>query len=246
MSRRGQGLEWRIMFERYDDHARHAIFFARYEASQSGSIEIGALHMLLGILRESGSIFIMAAAGFSVNDLMEECKRALPVGEKLSTSVDMPLSEDCRRALDHATVQADAMKSRRICPIHLALGLMSASGEVSAILAPKGISAAKLLKGVEVVTETASDTRSASGLLEFVSQDELVATSPLNLVNPLPRTGDEIYLTRGKHAETYKVLRVQHHFEGPPVTRTMAHCWLVKVVIEVEAIGGPLEMHDYT
>jgi hypothetical protein len=98
----------------------------------------------------------------------------------------------------------------------------------------------------EVVTETASDTGSASALLEFVSGDELVATSPVNFVNPLPRTGDEIYLSRGKQAETYKVLRVQHHFEGPPVTRTMAHCWLVKVVIEVEVIGIPPEMHDYT
>ena len=234
------------MFERYDDHARHAIFFARYEASQSGSIEIGALHMLLGILRESGSLFTQTAAGFSVNDLMAECRRALPVAEKISTSVDMPLSEECRRALDHATAQADAMKSRRICPIHLALGLMSVSGEVCAILAPRGISAAKLLKGGEVVTETESETGSASALLEFVSRDELVATSPVNFVNPLPRPGDEIYLTRGKQAETYKVLRVQHHFEGPPVTRTMAHCWLVKVVIEVEVSSMPPEMHDYT
>ena len=86
------------MFERYDEHARHIIFFARYEASQSGSIEIGALHMLLGILRESGSLFTQAAAGFSVNDLIAECRRALPIGEKISTSVDMPLSEECRQA----------------------------------------------------------------------------------------------------------------------------------------------------
>ena len=235
------------MFQRYDEHAKRVIFFSRYEASQSGSIEIGALHMLLGILRESGSIFTMAAAGFSVNDLMEECKRALPEGEKISTSVDMPLSEECKQALGHATVQADAMKSRDVSPLHLALGLMAASREVSAILAAKGISAAKLMKNAEVVfTEPAGDTGSASVLLEFVSRDELVATSPLNFANSLPRTGDEIYLTRGRQAETYKVLRVQHHFEGPPATRTMAHCWLVKVVIEVELISMPPETHDYT
>jgi hypothetical protein len=123
---------------------------------------------------------------------------------------------------------------------------MSVSGEVSAILAAKGITESKLGTNAGAVTETAANTGPASALLEFVSQGTLVATSPVNLVNPLPRTGDEVYLTRGKQSESYKVLRVQHHFEGPPATRTMAHCWLVKMVIEVELMGLPPEMNDYT
>jgi len=36
------------MFERYDEAARRALFFARYEASQLGSISIEPEHILLG------------------------------------------------------------------------------------------------------------------------------------------------------------------------------------------------------
>jgi hypothetical protein len=40
------------MFERYTEHGRRTIFFARYEASQLGSPNIETGHVLLGLLRE--------------------------------------------------------------------------------------------------------------------------------------------------------------------------------------------------
>jgi len=36
------------MFERYTERARRVLFFARYEASQLGSISIETEHLLLG------------------------------------------------------------------------------------------------------------------------------------------------------------------------------------------------------
>ena len=41
------------MFERYTERARRVLFFARYEASQLGSLSIETEHLLLGLLRES-------------------------------------------------------------------------------------------------------------------------------------------------------------------------------------------------
>ena len=38
------------MFEKYNEKARRALFFARYEASKLGSRVIEAEHVLLGIL----------------------------------------------------------------------------------------------------------------------------------------------------------------------------------------------------
>src|SRR6476661_8287195 len=116
------------MFEQYDDKARRAVFFARYEASETGSSAINSLHLLLGILRENGALFTVAVNGVSVNALMEECRRALPIeGEKISTSVDLPLSEECKQALEEAAKQAEVLASRTVQPIHLALGLIKAS-----------------------------------------------------------------------------------------------------------------------
>ena len=40
------------MFERYTVRARRVLFFARYEASQLGSISIETEHLLLGLIRE--------------------------------------------------------------------------------------------------------------------------------------------------------------------------------------------------
>jgi hypothetical protein len=67
-------------------------------------------------------------------------------------------------------------------------------------------------------------------------QGKRIATSPIHLVNPLLRAGDEVAITCDAKTETYKVLSVRQCFEGPPPTKTLTHCWLVKVVIEVESI----------
>ena len=40
------------MFERYTEQARRVLFFARYEASQLGSMSIETEHLLLGLIRE--------------------------------------------------------------------------------------------------------------------------------------------------------------------------------------------------
>ena len=40
------------MFEKYNEKARRALFFARYEASKLGSRVIESEHVLLGVLRE--------------------------------------------------------------------------------------------------------------------------------------------------------------------------------------------------
>ena len=40
------------MFEKFNEKARRALFFARYEASKLGSRVIESEHVLLGILRE--------------------------------------------------------------------------------------------------------------------------------------------------------------------------------------------------
>jgi ATP-dependent Clp protease ATP-binding subunit ClpC len=44
------------MFERFDEHVRRSLFFARYEASRSSSRSIGSEHLLLGMLREADPV----------------------------------------------------------------------------------------------------------------------------------------------------------------------------------------------
>ena len=54
------------MFERYTEKARRAIFFARHEATQFGSPYIESEHLLLGLLRETKSLYKLGSSGFLV------------------------------------------------------------------------------------------------------------------------------------------------------------------------------------
>ncbi|HME00854.1 MAG TPA: Clp protease N-terminal domain-containing protein [Terriglobia bacterium] len=118
------------MFERLTEGARRTIFFSRYEASQLGSPEITPEHLLLGLLREAKVLlgdFLPAHRGEDIRRQIEE--QSPPAGEKLSTSVDMPLSSASKKVLDRAAEEADRLKDATIGNEHLFLGLLGLVGE---------------------------------------------------------------------------------------------------------------------
>src|SRR5438034_7164458 len=91
------------MFERYTEKARRVIFFARYEASQFGSPYIETEHLLLGLLREDKALtnrFLRSHA--SVESIRKLIEGHTTIREKVSTSVDLPLSNECKRVLAYA------------------------------------------------------------------------------------------------------------------------------------------------
>lgn len=108
------------MFERYTEHARRTIFFARYEASQYGSPQIESEHLLLALIREYGFLRRQAWTE-TVRGQIET--RILPK-PKIATSIDLPLGPVGKRILNNSAEEADRLGSREIdCP-HLALGLL--------------------------------------------------------------------------------------------------------------------------
>lgn len=96
------------MFERYTEKARRTIFFGRYEASQFGSPYIESEHLLLGILREDKSL---AKAFLRSHGAVEAIRKAVEshtaIREKVATSVDLPLSNECKRILAYAADEAE-------------------------------------------------------------------------------------------------------------------------------------------
>src|SRR5262249_19343873 len=111
------------MFERYTERARRVIFFARYEASQLGSMTIESEHLLLGLIREHTDLIHRFAPGApSVHDISKEVTAHLTVREKVSTSIDMPLSNECKRILAYSAEEAERLAARLIGTEHLLLG----------------------------------------------------------------------------------------------------------------------------
>jgi hypothetical protein len=121
------------MFERYTERARRAIFFARYEASQFGSVTIETEHLLLGLIREDKiltSRFLRNQA--SIESIRKEIEGRTPTRERVPTSADLPLSSECKRILAYAAEEAERLTHRHIGTEHLLLGILREENSVAA------------------------------------------------------------------------------------------------------------------
>ncbi|MBV9670357.1 MAG: ATP-dependent Clp protease ATP-binding subunit, partial [Acidobacteriales bacterium] len=129
------------MFERYTEKARRVIFFARYEASQFGSPYIETEHLLLGLLREDKQLtnrFLRSHA--SVESIRKQIEGHTTIREKGSTSVDLPLSNECKRVLAYAAEEAERLSHKHIGTEHLLLGLLREEKSFAAeILQERGL-----------------------------------------------------------------------------------------------------------
>jgi len=138
-SRKTTGQE--TMFERYTQKARRVIFFARYEASQFGSSTIETEHILLGLLREDRMVVQRYLGPNSdAADIRAEIEKHITRGERVSTSVEMPLSTECSKLLMLAAEEAQRLAHRYIGTEHLLLALSRVEGSLAArLLRQKGL-----------------------------------------------------------------------------------------------------------
>ena len=130
------------MFERYTERARRVLFFARYEASQLGSMSIETEHLLLGLIREGKGLTsrIFARSHLSLENIRKEIEGRTVFREKVSTSVEMPLSAETKRVLQCAAEEADRLLHNYIGTEHVLLGILREERSVAAsILMEKGM-----------------------------------------------------------------------------------------------------------
>jgi ATP-dependent Clp protease ATP-binding subunit ClpC len=114
-----------IMFERYTEKARRVIFFARYEASQFGSPTIETEHLLLGLLREDTTLIgRFLDTDDSQESIFKQIGEHAPIGRRIGTNVDLPLSNESKRVLAYAAGEAKRLGHKHIGTEHLLLGLL--------------------------------------------------------------------------------------------------------------------------
>ena len=130
------------MFEKFTEKAKRVLFLARYEASQMGSRVIGTEHLLLGLLKEGEEVTreLFARSNINVDMLRAELEEIGPSREKISTSVEIPFSEETKKALAYADEEASRMLHTYIGTEHLVLGLLRVEHSAAArILMEKGM-----------------------------------------------------------------------------------------------------------
>jgi ATP-dependent Clp protease ATP-binding subunit ClpC len=113
------------MFERYTEKARRVIFFARYEVSELGAKSIEPEHLLLGLFREDKAFIArFLPAQVSTEMIRQQVEASLTKGEKIPTSVEIPLSRMSKRVLEYAQEESENLKHREVGTEDLLLGLL--------------------------------------------------------------------------------------------------------------------------
>ena len=177
------------MFERYTERARRVLFFARYEASQLGSISIETEHLLLGLIREGKGLTsrIFARSHLSLEGIRKEIEGRTVFREKVSTSVEIPFSTETKRVLRFAAEEADRLLHNYVGTEHLLLGLLREERSVAAsILVEKGMRSNTVREDiVQLLNEKTTLTRvKETPLLAEFSRD-LSDRAMKNLLDPL-------------------------------------------------------------
>jgi hypothetical protein len=145
------------MFERYTEKARRVIFFARYEASQYGSPYIETEHLLLGLVREDPTLARPSLGNVNAETAIRaEIEKHITTRERISTSVEVPLSGECKKILHIAAEEADRLAHRHIGTGHLLLGILRMEGSLAAqVLLDRGVRLATLREELAKHPDTA-------------------------------------------------------------------------------------------
>jgi Clp amino terminal domain, pathogenicity island component len=156
------------MFERYTEKARRVVFFARFEASQYGSPYIETEHLLLGLLREDQALARMFLGQGDVQaQLRTEIDRHITRRERISTSVEMPLTGDCKKVLNLAAEESERLGQRYVGTEHILLGMLGVERSLAAhLLLAKG------LKAAEVRVQLAKTSRPSSASIKEPRDDK--------------------------------------------------------------------------
>ncbi|MGB2679266.1 MAG: Clp protease N-terminal domain-containing protein [Candidatus Acidiferrum sp.] len=129
------------MFERYTEKARRVIFYARYEASNYGSPYIETEHLLLGLLREDRALAKWFPGESNVEpQIRSEIEKQITRGERISTSVEVPLSAECKKVLTLAAETSERLGHPMVETEHLLIGILRVEASLAAqILIARGV-----------------------------------------------------------------------------------------------------------
>lgn len=235
------------MFERYTEKARRVIFFGRYEASEFGSPFIETEHLLLGLLREDKALTNrLVRQGSSVENIRKQIEDATTVREKVSTSVDLPLSNESKRVLGYAAEEAERLGHKHIGTEHLLLGLLREEKSfAAAILHECGLRLSTVREELTQQREPrdavwARPSESGEGCVEFVGADGVrIALAGISRSAPVPRAGEMVLLELEHGQQRFRVRQVQYDYRLDPPGSPHAANVLFK--IRVYLMAAPID-----
>ncbi|MGE0641036.1 MAG: ATP-dependent Clp protease ATP-binding subunit [Thermoanaerobaculia bacterium] len=177
------------MFEKFNEKARRALFFARYEASKLGSRVIESEHVLLGILREGEESVTELFRRMNVKpeEIRQEIEGERVFVERISSTAELPLSEESKKILAYAAHEAETMLHPAVGSEHLLVGILRVEGSTALrILSQHGFDVYTLREEVLAIAKErdASQQKKELPFLSEYSRD-LTALAAQGVFDPL-------------------------------------------------------------
>ncbi len=176
------------MFEKYTEKARRVIFFARYEASQLGSRSIETEHVLLGLLREDKGLTsrFFPKAEVALDGIRKQIEGSALGREKVSTSVELPLSDESKKVLTYAAEEADRLLCNYIGTEHILLGLLREEKSMAAaILGDKGLRLSRVREELAGTSERQAPPKTKDTLILTEFSRDLTEAAGSGALDPL-------------------------------------------------------------
>jgi ATP-dependent Clp protease ATP-binding subunit ClpA len=234
------------MFERYNEKARRAIFFARGEATELGCEQIEADFILLGIAREDPS-FTVHWLGANYAELRETADRLYARGKEIPTHMDLPLSSAAKNVLAYASEEAKRLGSEWISTGHLFLGLLREADNLAAkMLKGRGGDLNAVRAGVaqepqrEIVAQGTAFAKAGPasafpmGMLMRIRAEDGHEIAAMAWEGRVPQAGETISLQDKNDGKAYRVENVRWLLidDGASVFRTR------EVLVTVQDVNG--------
>lgn len=116
------------MFDRFDEDARAAVVYGQEEARLAMHGDIGAEHLLLGILRSTDEL-ASAVLQTSVEQIREQVRGFRPPADRPPAG-HIPFTDNAKSAMEHALRVSLGLGQDRITPAHLLVGVLNVGDRV--------------------------------------------------------------------------------------------------------------------
>ena len=114
------------MFDRFTDRAKKVMTLARKAAIELGHDQIGAEHILIGLIDESTSVAVnvLKGRGVDLEQLRRDVVAAVVPGQRPVTAGQMPFTRQAKQVLEMALEEAGLLDHHYLGTEHLLLGLL--------------------------------------------------------------------------------------------------------------------------
>jgi ATP-dependent Clp protease ATP-binding subunit ClpA len=128
------------MFERYTLPARRAVFESYREARSRGASEIGAAHLLLGVMTADARLLRLLVGDTACSALRSAVEAVTPtLGTASEDHVDLPLSSEATKALELAEQERMSTELLEVRPGHLVAEILQTGSPSANVLAEHGV-----------------------------------------------------------------------------------------------------------